>query len=72
MKLKVKVQTFKDSGKFYDEWEHEVITDNPIAWYEVIEDIRELKEKGKLPQSNMTYVVSESLCGNYGFPQMIK
>ena len=72
MKVKVKIQTFKESGKYYDEWEHKVEDDNPIAWYKVIDRINVAKSLNKLPQSGMTYVVSESLCGKYGFPHIIR
>ena len=71
MEIKVKIQTFKESGKYYDEWEYKYNIDNPIAWYDLIDKIKEEKTLGNLPQSNMIYVVSESLCGNYGFPHII-
>lgn len=71
IKVKVKIQTFKESGKFYDEWYKEFEIENPIAWYELIKKIKKLKKDKILPQSDLIYVVSEDLCGNFGFPHMI-
>ena len=71
MLIKVKIQTFRESGKYYDEWEHEIEVNDPIAWYDVLDKIKTEKALNKLPQSNMIYMVSESLCGKYGFPHLI-
>lgn len=67
---KVKIMTFKDSGKWYDTFEVEY-ENNPKNWYDVIDEITHKKKQGLLPQSSFKYVLLVSDEDKYGFPHMI-
>lgn len=68
-KIKVKIQTFKPSGKYYSEDAVEVeCTDQ---WYYILESVRELKALGKGPQPGMIWLPSPVEPRNDDFPVLI-
>ena len=67
---KITVMTFKKSGKFYEEWTKEIET-NAEHWYQVIKEVRHLKESKQLPQYEMTYVLTDKDNEDIGYPHLI-
>ena len=55
MKHKITVTTFKESGKYYDEW---VLTLNSEdTWYEIIKAVRGAKIGHIAPQRQMDWLI---------------
>lgn len=54
----IKINTFKESGKYYDEWTLEVNTDKN-TWYDIIEAVRRHKQStSPVPlQSDMDWLI---------------
>ena len=70
---KIKVTTFKESGKYYDEWTLEVRT-NKDTWYDIIEAVRNHK-KSTAPgpaQSGMDWLIGMDNSRDDMYPIIIK
>lgn len=56
VKVNVKVMTFKESGKYYDEWEIEVEIPKD-TWYEIIKAVKEYKQSDEAIQKDMLWLI---------------
>lgn len=67
----VKVTTFKESGKYYDEFEITVSTEKD-EWYYIIEAVRAFKTQGKPPQYQLNWLIGMENSREDMYPIIIK
>ena len=69
----IKVTTFKESGKYYDEWTLEVRTEQD-TWYDIIKAVRSHKESTspKPLQSDMDWLIGMDDSRDDMYPIILK
>lgn len=69
----IKVTTFKESGKYYDEWPLEVRTEQD-TWYDIIETVRNHKKsKSPVPaQAGMDWLIGMDNSRDDMYPTLIR
>ena len=69
----IKITTFKESGKYYDEWTLEVLTKQD-TWYDIIEAVRKHKDSTSPgpAQSGMDWLIGMDNSRDDMYPIIIK
>lgn len=68
---RVNITSFRESGKFYDEF-HITVSTEKDEWYYIIEAVRAFKTQGKPPQHDLDWLIGMDDSREDMYPIIIK